>query len=399
MVIALAAMLVVALPPSPAMNVDVTLEPPGVEHGQTTVLTFTLVNNLRLPRNATVTIGIPEGVVLVNATVPLGPGIPIVHEAVLGAHEVITGDLMLRVDANAPRTIAFAVSFPAGDEGAPIITLERELVILVLDQLPVIPSMTFDDYPASAPDSPAVLKVLGANTDVEMAVEVMASCELPAGLGPPGENPTTHITIGPLVIGPNGTVEHDVALASERAGERWLSCRTAFRPTGTEDWVPIDDSVAVALHIPQFSTRASTPDDTGPNPEVRSSMIKDVAVLRTRTEEAYFNGLLTDGQVAGILASLEEGQTMAERGSMDLAAERVEVVNTTLENVERQRLQGRVRAALAVIVVLLTLIGTSFILRNRPERGHCPYCDNVLGKDGNCTYCSDRYSRTPDRPI
>ena len=84
---------------------------------------------------------------------------------------------------------------------------------------------------------------------------------------------------------------------------------------------------------------------------------------------------------------------------MDLAEERVKVVNATLENVTRQRLQGRVRATLAVIVVLLTIIGTSFILRNRPERGHCSYCGHLLSEDDSCTYCSDRYSRAPERPI
>lgn len=399
MVLAVVAMLAVALPPSPAMNVDVTLEPPGVERGQTTVLRFTLVNNLRMPRNATVTIGLPEGVALVNATVPLGPGLPLVHEAVLGAHEVVTGYLVLRVDANGPRTVAFAVSFPAGGEGSPIVTLERELEALVLDQLPVIPSVTFDDVPAPAPDAPAVLRLLGANADTEIAVEVMASCELPAGLGPPGDAPSTHLTVGPLAIEPNGTVVHEVALVSVRAGERWLSCRTAFRPIGTDDWVPIEEGVPVALHIPQFSPRASTPAEAGPDPAVTSTMLEDVAVLRTRTEEAYFNGLLSDEQVAGMLASLEEGRTMAEQGSMDRAAERVKVVNATLENVARQLLQGRVRAALAVIVVLLTLTGTSFILRNRPERGRCSYCGHVLGEDKSCTYCSDRYSRTSERPI
>ena len=399
MVLAFVAILAVGLPPSPAMNVDVTLEPPGVERGQTTVLRFTLVNNLRMPRNATVAIGLPEGVALVNATVPLGSGLPLVHEAVLGAHEVITGDLLLRVDANGPRTVAFAVSFPAGGEGSPIITLERELGILVLDQLPVIPSVTFDDVPATAPDAPAMLRLLGANADTEIAVEVMASCELPAGLGPPGDAPSTHLTVGPLTIGPNGTVEHEVALVSVRTGERWLSCQTAFRPTGTDDWIPIEEGVPVALHFPQFSPRASTPDEVGPDPAVKSTMLKDVAVLRTRTEVAFFNGLLTDEQVAGMIASLEEGRTMVEQGSMDRAAERVKVVNATLENVARQRLQGRVRAALAVIVVLLALIGTSFILHNKPERGRCSYCGHVLGVNGSCTYCSDRYSRAPERPI
>jgi hypothetical protein len=399
MVLAIVTILAVALPPSPAMNVDVMVEPSGVERGQTTVLRFTLVNNLRMPRNATVVIGLPEGVVLVNATVPLGPGLPLVHEAILGAHEVVTGDIMLRVDANGPRTVAFAVSFPAGGEGSPIVTLERELGILVLDQLPIIPSVTFDDVPAFAPDAPAVFRLLGANADTEIAVEVMASCELPAGLGIPDDVPDTHLTVGPLTIEPNGTVEHDVALVSVRSGERWLSCRTAFRPTGTDDWIPIEEGVSVALHFPQFSPRASTPDEAGPDPATRSMMLKDVAVLRTRTEEAFFNGLLTDEQVAGMIASLDEGRTMVEGGSMDRAAERVNVVNATLENVAHQRLQGRVRAALAVIVVLLALTGTSFILRNRPEQGRCSYCGHVLGKNGSCTYCSDRYSRAPERPI